>query len=196
MNSLKRLHRDMNQLRNNPLEGIEAMLIDEKDFYEWVAYIKGPDNTCWEGGIFKLSLKFGNNYPTNAPSVKFVTPMFHPNVYKSGEICLDLLQNNWSPINNVSSILLSIQSLLTDPNCQSLANSEAGRLYLDNKLEYAKKVEEIVEASLDMVEKDFPEDDDDEFEDEDEGEKKNDDNKIEEEGRMVEECEMMIEEES
>lgn len=88
-----------------------------------------PDDTPWEDGTFRLQLEFTEDYPNKAPTVKFVTKLFHPNVYADGSICLDILQNQWSPIYDISAILTSIQSLLCDPNPNSPANSEAARLY-------------------------------------------------------------------
>jgi hypothetical protein len=70
-----------------------------------------------------------------------------PNIYADGSICLDILQNQWSPIYDISAILTSIQSLLSDPNPASPANSEAARLYQENRREYDRKVKEIVEQS-------------------------------------------------
>ena len=98
-------------------------------------------------GTFKLTLTFTEDYPNKAPVVKFVTKMFHPNIYADGAICLDILQNQWSPIYDISAILTSIQSLLTDPNPQSPANSEASKLYVENKGEYNRRVKAIVEES-------------------------------------------------
>jgi ubiquitin-conjugating enzyme E2 A len=73
--------------------------------------------------------------------------MFHPNIYADGAICLDILQNQWSPIYDVSAILTSIQSLLADPNPNSPANAEASRLYIENRREYERRVVEVVERS-------------------------------------------------
>lgn len=114
---------------------------------KWSAVIFGPDDTPWEGGTFKLSLQFTEDYPNKPPLVKFVSKLFHPNVYNDGGICLDLLQNNWSPIYDISAVLTSIQSLLCDPNPNSPANSEAARLYQENRREYGKRVQAIVEES-------------------------------------------------
>ena len=119
----------------------------------WQAVIFGPDDTPWEGGTFKLTLEFTEEYPNKAPKVKFVSTMFHPNsglfglmrwraaltivcvlVYADGSICLDILQNQWSPIYDIAAILTSIQSLLCDPNPNSPANSEAARLFKENKI--------------------------------------------------------------
>ncbi|KAJ1968351.1 Ubiquitin-conjugating enzyme E2 2, partial [Dimargaris verticillata] len=77
--------------------------------------------------------------------------MFHPNVYANGELCLDILQNRWSPTYDVSSILTSIQSLLHDPNPNSPANSEAAQLYRENRKEYLRRVEEVVQETFESA---------------------------------------------
>lgn len=106
-----------------------------------------PDDTAWEGGTFKLTMHFTEDYPNKPPVVKFVCRLFHPNVYADGGICLDILQNNWSPIYDIAAVLTSIQSLLCDPNPNSPANSEAARLFQENPREYHKRVQATVEAS-------------------------------------------------
>ena len=73
--------------------------------------------------------------------------MFHPNVYANGELCLDILQNRWSPTYDVAAILTSIQSLLHDPNPNSPANAEAAQLYRENMKEYVRRVKVTVEES-------------------------------------------------
>ena len=113
----------------------------------WEAVIFGADETIWEGGCFNLILEFNEEYPTKPPNVKFITTIFHPNVYSDGRICLDILNNQWSPIFDVHNVLESIQSLLADPNPNSPANAEAARLYVENKKEYKKRVLECVENS-------------------------------------------------
>lgn len=79
---------------------------------------------------------------------------FATTVYADGQICLDILQNQWSPIYDVSAILTSIQSLLCDPNPNSPANSEAAKLFSEDKREYNRKVKEIVEESWMTMEAD------------------------------------------
>jgi ubiquitin-conjugating enzyme E2 A len=114
-------------------------------------------------------MHFEEQYPNKPPSVKFISQMFHPNVYATGELCLDILQNRWSPTYDVAAVLTSIQrwvervwrhgygrdivqltvasSLLNDPNTGSPANVEASNLYKDNRKEYTKRVRETVEKS-------------------------------------------------
>lgn len=142
----KRLMRDFKRLQNDPPNGISGTPT-ENNIMLWNAVIFGPEDTAWEGGTFKLSLTFTEDYPNKAPTVRFESKMFHPNIYADGGICLDILQNQWSPIYDVSAILTSIQSLLTDPNPNSPANSEAARMYSENRREYNKRVQEVVEVS-------------------------------------------------
>merc|ERR1711899_111656 len=113
----------------------------------WDAVIYGPADTPFEDGTFKLQIEFSEEYPNKPPKVKFLSKMFHPNVYNDGSICLDILQNRWSPTYDVSSILTSIQSLLDEPNPNSPANAEAAQLYQENRREYEKRVAAIVEQS-------------------------------------------------
>ena len=114
-------------------------------------------------GTFKLTLDFTEEYPNRPPTVKFVTPLFHPNVYADGAICLDILQNAWTPIYDVAAVLTSIQSLLCDPNPASPANAEAARLYADDRREYNRRVRACVDASI-LEEAAEGDDDDDEEE--------------------------------
>lgn len=74
-----------------------------------VKIIFRPHDTPFEDGTFKLTIEFTEEYPNKAPTVRFVSKMFHPNVYADGGICLDILQNRWSPTYDVSAILTSIQ---------------------------------------------------------------------------------------
>uniref|UniRef100_A0A0E0KZ92 E2 ubiquitin-conjugating enzyme n=1 Tax=Oryza punctata TaxID=4537 RepID=A0A0E0KZ92_ORYPU len=142
----KRLMRDFKRLMQDPPAGISGAPQDN-NIMLWNAVIFGPDDTPWDGGTFKLTLQFTEDYPNKPPTVRFVSRMFHPNIYADGSICLDILQNQWSPIYDVAAILTSIQSLLCDPNPNSPANSEAARLFSENKREYNRKVREIVEQS-------------------------------------------------
>jgi ubiquitin-conjugating enzyme E2 A len=126
----------------------------------WQAVIFGPDDTPWEGGTFKLLLEFTEEYPNKPPQVRFLSKIFHPNVYGDGKICLDILQNQWSPIYDIAAILTSIQSLLSDPNPASPANSEASTLFSNDKREYNRRVRAIVEESwLDEGSSGYQEDD-------------------------------------
>ncbi|KAL8137689.1 hypothetical protein V2J09_003690 [Rumex salicifolius] len=137
--SRKRLMRDFKRLQQDPPAGISGAPQDN-NIMLWNAVIFGPDDTPWDGGTFKLTLQFSEDYPNKPPTVRFVSRMFHPNIYADGSICLDILQNQWSPIYDVAAILTSIQSLLCDPNPNSPANSEAARMYSENKRDYNRRL--------------------------------------------------------
>eukprot|EP00299_Pterocystis_sp_00344_P003482 c14240_g1_i1.p1 GENE.c14240_g1_i1~~c14240_g1_i1.p1 ORF type:complete len:165 (+),score=19.28 c14240_g1_i1:69-497(+) len=138
--------RDFKRLQKDPPAGVSGAPLDN-DVMCWTAVIFGPEQTPWGGGTFKLTLKFSEEYPSKPPKVVFVSKMFHPNIYADGSICLDILQNQWSPIYDIAAILTSIQSLLCDPNPASPANSEAAKLYQENRREYERRVREVVETS-------------------------------------------------
>ncbi|KXS17958.1 ubiquitin-conjugating enzyme [Gonapodya prolifera JEL478] len=142
----RRLMRDFKKLSTDPPVGVSGAPTQDNVLL-WNAVIFGPEETPFEDGTFKLVLQFDESYPTKPPHVRFVTKMFHPNVYANGDLCLDILQNRWSPTYDVAAILTSIQSLLHDPNPASPANAEAARLFVDNRKEYNKRVKETVEES-------------------------------------------------
>jgi len=142
----RRLMRDFKRLQQDPPAGVSGAPSDN-NIMLWNAVIFGPHDTPFEDGTFKLTIEFTEEYPNKPPKVRFVSKMFHPNVYADGAICLDILQNRWSPTYDVSAILTSIQSLLDEPNPNSPANSVAAQLYQENRREYEKRVVCIVEQS-------------------------------------------------
>lgn len=86
----------------------------------------GPTQSPYEGGRFKLELFLPEDYPMDAPKIRFLTKIYHPNIDRLGRICLDVLKNNWSPALQIRTILLSIQALLGVPNPDDpLANDVA-----------------------------------------------------------------------
>jgi len=116
------------------------------DLKRWECQIPGKKNTIWDGGLFKVEVLFADEYPTKPPKCKFVPPLFHPNVYPSGTICLDILDEaeNWKPAITVKEILLGIQTLLDEPNQNSPAQAEAYQLYRKDREQYERKVRAIV----------------------------------------------------
>ncbi|KAI1336466.1 ubiquitin-conjugating enzyme E2 2 [Xylariaceae sp. FL0016] len=134
------------RMQTDPPAGVSASPVPD-NVMTWNAVIIGPADTPFEDGTFRLVMHFEEQYPNKPPAVKFISQMFHPNVYATGELCLDILQNRWSPTYDVAAVLTSIQSLLNDPNTGSPANVEASNLYKDNRKEYTKRVRETVEKS-------------------------------------------------
>lgn len=133
----KRLQSELMQLMMNAPPGISAFPDSDGNLLVWKATIEGPSDTYYDGMKFKISLEFPEDYPYTAPVVKFVSPMWHPNIDMAGNICLDILKERWSAVLNVQSVLLSLQSLLGEPNNSSPLNAQAAQLW-DKPEEYQK----------------------------------------------------------
>lgn len=127
-----RLRNELKSLHSDPPEGIEAVPLDEMCFH-WQATISGPVDSPYEGGTFFLYLQIPSSYPMKPPIVRFITKIFHPNVSRHGDIGIDLIHDNWSLILTISKILISIQSLLTDPYCHVCMEPDVGHLYQENR---------------------------------------------------------------
>ncbi|KAH0469037.1 hypothetical protein IEQ34_002269 [Dendrobium chrysotoxum] len=138
---LKRLQSELMALMMRGDPGVSAFP-EGDNILCWKGTISGGKDTVYEGMIYKLSLSFSTDYPFKPPKVKFENPCFHPNVDLSGNICLDILQDKWSSAYDVRTILLSIQSLLGEPNNDSPLNTQAAALWA-NQEEFKKMVEKL-----------------------------------------------------
>ncbi len=117
-----------------------------RNLMSWVAGIPGKKGTPWEGGIYKLRITFPEDYPAKPPLCKFDPVIFHPNIYPSGTVCLNLLnappKGGWTPSLNLKAILIAIQELLDTPNELDPAQRAPFELYCRDKAAYAAKVRE------------------------------------------------------
>ena len=123
--AVKRLMQEFKELVGNPTEGVVAGPSGEDSFFEWDAMVLGPQDTPFADGCFAARLTFPPDYPLNPPKMRFTTPLFHPNVYKNGEVCISILHppgddkygyekssERWSPVQSVEKILMSVISML------------------------------------------------------------------------------------
>ena len=140
--TVNRLTRELKKINDENIPNIT--ILPPENILIWYAKIYGPKDSPFENGVFDIKLSFDNDYPVKPPSVKFLSKMFHPNIYRDGFICIDILQTEWSPAQNVRTILLSILSLLTDPNPSSPANSDASKLFMNNYTEYCQRVKSYI----------------------------------------------------
>ena len=157
---LKKQLRDL--MKINDL-GVSVGLIDDNDFYKWSVVFTGPEDTIFEGGYFKAILTFPQDFPQNPPEMKFITEMWHPNIYKDGKVCISILHSpgvdqfneqekadeRWRPSLGVEQIIVSVISMLNDPNCDSPANIDASIMFKNKPEEYKKKVRQLVLKSMD-----------------------------------------------
>ncbi|KAL0935076.1 ubiquitin conjugating enzyme [Colletotrichum truncatum] len=137
---VKRLQTELMQLMTSPAPGVSAFPSADGNLMSWTATIEGPDQTPYAGLTLKLSLSFPSNYPYAPPTVLFKTPIYHPNFDFSGRICLDILKDKWTPAYNIQTVLLSLQSLLGEPNNASPLNGEAAELWDKDPEEFKRKV--------------------------------------------------------
>ena len=152
---LKKQFKDINKASDL---GLSVGLVDENNFYKWSVVIFGPTETIYEGGFFRAILDFPEDYPNNPPKMQFTTKMWHPNIYKDGRVCISILhppgtdkfneqekaEERWRPSLGAEEILLSVISMLNDPNPDSPANIDAAVMFRNNREEYNSKVRSLV----------------------------------------------------
>ncbi|XP_030078873.1 ubiquitin-conjugating enzyme E2 E1 [Drosophila hydei] len=110
-----RIKRELNEIVQNPPPNCSAEMCKD-DLFHWKAIIIGPSGTAYEGGIFKLDIRFPGAYPFRPPQIRFITRIYHCNVDSRGVICLDVLNERWSPVMNIAKVLLSIWVLIGECN--------------------------------------------------------------------------------
>jgi len=130
---INRVTQELKDLQENPVPNCSAGPVEDK-LTHWNATIFGPDETPYEGGIFKLNIEFTSEYPFKPPKIYFVTPIYHCNVNKNGGICLDILKDQWSPALTISKVLLSLCSLLSEPNPDDPLVPEIAKLLKSNRV--------------------------------------------------------------
>jgi ubiquitin-conjugating enzyme E2 D/E len=135
MSTLSRIQKELTDIQKDPPANCSAGPEDE-DLYAWQATIMGPTGSPYEGGVFFLRIDFTTDYPFKPPKIYFITKIYHCNINSTGAICLDVLKEEWSPALTVSKILLSICSMMDDPNPDDPLVPELAHLYRENKEEY------------------------------------------------------------
>lgn len=145
---------------NDHTTSLYSLTPSNDSFLKWDLTLFGPEDSPYEDGIFNGYIKFPINYPNDPPEVVLYN-FFHPNVYENGTVCISILHKGedeygyesiserWSPILKVPSIMISIISMITDPNFESPANIEASKLWRENYEEYKRKIYYLVARSHD-----------------------------------------------
>lgn len=138
MSTIKRIKKELEEIQNNPPYNCCAGPVDDEDLFKWQATIMGPEKSPYENGVFYLNIDFPKDYPFKPPKIYFKTKIYHCNVNSSGGICLDILKEQWSPALTISKILLSICSLMDDPNPNDPLVTDIANLYLNDRAQHDK----------------------------------------------------------
>ena len=133
--ALKRINKELKDLEKDPPMNCSAGPIDD-DIFHWEAMIMGPSDSPYQGGVFRLNIHFPADYPFKPPKVNFITRIYHCNINSAGGICLDILKDQWSPALTISKVLLSICSLLNDPNPDDPLVPDIADQYKNNRAAY------------------------------------------------------------
>ncbi|XP_020638833.3 ubiquitin-conjugating enzyme E2 D1 isoform X2 [Pogona vitticeps] len=139
--ALKRIQKELSDLQRDPPAHCSAGPVGD-DLFHWQATIMGPPDSAYQGGVFFLTVHFPTDYPFKPPKIAFTTKIYHPNINSNGSICLDILRSQWSPALTVSKVLLSICSLLCDPNPDDPLVPDIAQIYKSDKEKYNRHARE------------------------------------------------------
>ena len=134
LGAAKRLRKELQSLEKAVRNGdsdtdIYLRPTSSSSLLHWTALIKGPIDTPYEGGVFRLSIRCGTDYPLAPPTIVFETKVFHPNVhFGKGDVCLDILKKEWSPAWGLQAACRAVLALLSDPDADSPLNCDAGNM--------------------------------------------------------------------
>ena len=129
--AFRKLVKEINQLRTEPPEGIRVTT-NEENMLDVTGIIAGPEGTPYAGGYFHVRFTFTDEFPAAPPRATMLTRIFHPNVSRQGEICVNTLKKDWKPTYGLGHILVTIKCLLIYPNPESALDEESGKLLLED----------------------------------------------------------------
>lgn len=143
----KRLLHELQTYEQEPSDALYQLgPVNDDELLHWNAVLKGVSGTAYEGtmiaalslsrllmvldGLWLLDIQIPPQYPLQPPTIRFVTPICHPNVhFKTGEICLDLLKTSWSPAYTIVQTLNAVQQLLTSAEPDSPLNVDIAQMF-------------------------------------------------------------------
>lgn len=159
--SAKVLMRELQSIQEDPIEGFKMLHVDDSNIFDWQIAIFGPPGTAYAGGYFKAHIRFPGDYPFSAPSFRFLTKIWHPNIYENGEVCISILHppiddpqggelpgERWNPTQSVRTVLISIISMLNEPNTYSPANVDASVAFRNWKEGKDNKYKEVISKQI------------------------------------------------
>ncbi|AFM97704.1 ubiquitin conjugating enzyme E2 [Encephalitozoon hellem ATCC 50504] len=147
MPNLERLLAEQENLAKNRKYGFYAIPLPEKpgrNITRWECGVPGPHEGVYKGSYYTLYVDFPEDYPFQPPQVLFKYPVYHPNVYPTNQVCLDIIGDRWKPSLNVMNVLCGVQQLLGAPNTRSPANTDASLCFKKDPEKYMECVKENI----------------------------------------------------
>lgn len=152
--AIKRIALEYKSIKEEPNQ-CYSITPDEKNIFKCPGTVYSTDPP-FEGGTWPFEINFPDAYPIKPFEFKFTSNFPHPNIYPDGKMCISILHDGidetgyedssirWSPVQNINSVLMSIISMLNDPNLDSPANVDMTKLWRDNRKEYNKLIYKII----------------------------------------------------
>ena len=161
MSAASRLKKELSDLvKDSGDSGVGATPIND-NILHLTGSLKGPDGTPYDGGTFLVDIVIPQQYPFEPPKMKFTTPVWHPNIHEDGKVCISILhapgedatgyeksEERWSPVQSIEKVLISVLSMLAEPNDESPANVDAAKMWRDDRAMFHKKCLDNVKISL------------------------------------------------
>jgi len=139
--SLRRIQKELTEIRNNPIQGLDVKP-DDDNIYSWKCAIKADSDGPYKGGTFQFDLDLPENFPFKAPSVKFKTKIYHPGINEEGHICVPVLRDQWKPSVSLYSVLGTIQDKVNNPSSDDPFEPEIAALLKNDKAKFLATAKE------------------------------------------------------
>jgi len=132
-----RVQKDLTELDLPPT--MRTHFPDSNDLLNFTLTIT-PDEGMYKGGAFQFSFTINPNYPHDPPKVKCTQKIYHPNVDLEGNVCLNILREDWKPVLNLNSVMVGLQYLFLEPNPDDPLNKEAAQEMRENRDKFVRNV--------------------------------------------------------
>ena len=139
MKSNARINKELKDLTDEPMSGVNIETKNPDEVTVWIASIDGPKESPFEGGKFRVELDFTDNYPFKAPHVHFLTKIYHPNIKQdTGEICTAAIEKQWVPTLNAKFVIESVINLMAEPRPEDPLEQEIAEQYMNDNSSYVE----------------------------------------------------------
>jgi ubiquitin-conjugating enzyme E2 M len=121
---------------------------NKTDFMNFLATYTPDDESMWYGGKYEFSISVQDNYPFDPPKVMCNTKIYHPNIDLKGNVCLNILKNDWKPTLNISTVIAGLYFLFTDPNPNDPLNHDAATIMRDTPDLFVQNVKKSLKGGF------------------------------------------------